>query len=98
MGSNVTQPVNIGNPEELSIDEFARIVQELVGEDETNRRVVHAASPQDDPQRRRPDIRRAASLLGWEPRVKMQDGLKDTIDYFRKELQAEQEKLSRNGS
>jgi dTDP-glucose 4,6-dehydratase len=82
--SNVTEPVNIGNPCELTIAEFAEAVLELTGSrseivnvEPTDDRVT------DDPQMRRPDITRARELLGWEPRVDLADGLEQTIDYFR---------------
>ncbi len=90
MESNVTEPVNIGNPEEVSINEFAEIIRRLVG---STNPIVHLRALQDDPQRRKPNISRAEHLLGWTPRVKMQEGLRLTIEYFRRELEAEKEKL-----
>ncbi len=73
-------PVNIGNPEEHSVLEFARIVQKVVGHDTG---VRYLPLPEDDPKVRRPDITRATTLLGWGPKVALEDGLKATADYFR---------------
>ncbi len=73
-------PVNIGNPDEYTVRELADLVVELTG---TRSRVVHRALPADDPRVRRPDITRARTLLGWEPRVAVREGLARTIDYFR---------------
>jgi dTDP-glucose 4,6-dehydratase len=78
--SDVREPVNLGNPQEMTILEFAEAVRAAAGR---GGRIVHLPLPTDDPQRRRPDIRRARELLGWEPRTSLADGLKKTIDYFR---------------
>ena len=83
MNSNFSQPVNLGNPEEYSILDFAKIIKGLVG---GSSEVIHDPKPVDDPQRRRPDIGRAKKYLGWEPRVSMREGLNRTIAYFREEL------------
>jgi UDP-glucuronate decarboxylase len=77
--TTVTGPVNIGNPAESSILEIARIIIELTN---SRSRIVHRASPMDDPKQRRPDISLAQQLFGWAPRVPLKDGLKHTIDYF----------------
>ena len=74
-------PVNIGNPAEISILEFAKRINELIG----NRAgITYKADKRlgDDPQRRQPDITRAKEILNWEPKVRLEDGLKATIDYF----------------
>ncbi len=76
-------PINIGNPEEYTMLELARLVQQLMGGD--NGLVFHPL-PGDDPRQRRPDISLAWSELGWKPLVPVRDGLKRTIDYFRHEL------------
>lgn len=76
-------PVNLGNPEEVSILEVARMVVELTG---SRSEVVFRPLPEDDPKRRRPDISLAKKLLGWEPRVPLREGLKRTIQYFREKL------------
>jgi dTDP-glucose 4,6-dehydratase len=78
--SDVEDPVNLGNPEEMTILQFAEAVRSVAG---GGGRIVHLPLPEDDPQRRRPDIRRARELLGWEPRTSLVDGLRETIAYFR---------------
>ena len=78
--SDVQDPVNLGNPEEMTILQFAEAVRAAAG---GGGRIVHLPLPKDDPQRRRPDITRARQLLGWEPRTTLSDGLKQTIAYFR---------------
>jgi UDP-glucuronate decarboxylase len=72
-------PVNLGNPDEISMLELAAMVRELTG---SACAVEHAAAPVDDPARRRPDISLARSALDWEPRVSLRDGLRRTIAYF----------------
>lgn len=83
MASNYTLPVNIGNPVEHTIEEFARIIKDLVG---ATSEIIELAAVEDDPQRRRPDIDRAKKYLDWEPKVPLAEGLKKTIVYFAKEL------------
>jgi dTDP-glucose 4,6-dehydratase len=73
-------PVNIGNPDEWTILECAQEVQALVGSD---CEIVFQPLPQDDPTRRRPDITRAKTLLGWEPKVALREGLERSLKYFR---------------
>ncbi|RMF83069.1 MAG: SDR family oxidoreductase [Planctomycetota bacterium] len=80
MNSDVDAPVNLGNPEEITILEFARQIVRLADSDSEVRLVPR---PPDDPQLRRPDITRATELLGWSPRVDRDDGLRRTIDWFR---------------
>jgi dTDP-glucose 4,6-dehydratase len=77
MESGVHEPVNIGNPDELSLLEMAKLVVELT---ESRSEIVFEALPVDDPQVRQPDISRARDLLGWEPKISLRDGLKTTID------------------
>lgn len=72
-------PVNIGNPVELTILEFAERVRDYFPQAAP---IVFEPLPQDDPRRRCPDIRKAKRLLGWEPKVRLADGLRLTIDYF----------------
>lgn len=84
MASNMSQPVNLGNPTEHTIQEFAEIIHELVG---GSSHIKQVAAVQDDPQRRKPDITRARTYLGWEPKVPLHVGLRKTVEYFRKELQ-----------
>ncbi|XP_012225540.1 UDP-glucuronic acid decarboxylase 1 [Linepithema humile] len=83
MASNYTLPVNIGNPVEHTIEEFARMIKDLVG---ATSEIIELAAVEDDPQRRRPNIRRAKEYLNWEPKVPLAEGLKKTIIYFAKEL------------
>ncbi|KAI4464288.1 udp-glucuronic acid decarboxylase-related [Holotrichia oblita] len=84
MNSNYSQPVNLGNPVEHTINEFATIIKELVDD---RSKISHLAEVEDDPQRRRPDITRAKTYLNWEPKVPLNVGLQKTVDYFKKELQ-----------
>lgn len=73
-------PVNIGNPHELTMREFAREIIAATGSSST---LTHQPLPQDDPRQRCPDISRAKALLGWEPRVTLTEGLRETIEWFR---------------
>jgi dTDP-glucose 4,6-dehydratase len=83
MLSNVNDPVNIGNPREMTIEEIARTIIRMTG---STSRIVHRPLPTDDPKVRQPDITRARTLLGWEPGVGLEDGLVRTIAYFRQKL------------
>lgn len=78
-----TKPVNLGNPQELTIFELAQLIIQLTG---SRSKVVFTPLPQDDPKRRQPDISRARQLCGWEPKVEFTTGLEDTIAYFRQKL------------
>ncbi len=78
--SEFQEPVNLGNPLEMTILQFAEAVRTAAG---GGGRIVHLPLPKDDPQRRRPDITRARQLLGWEPRTSLAEGLRETIAYFR---------------
>jgi len=78
--SDEPDPVNIGNPSELSVLEFARTIRRLTG---TSSEIVFKPLQVDDPKIRQPDITRARKILGWEPKVKLEEGLSKTIDYFR---------------
>lgn len=73
-------PVNLGNPEEISIQQFAEEIIRLTG---TNRKIVYKPLPQDDPKQRRPDITLAKKILGWEPKVTRQEGIRITYEYFK---------------
>jgi len=94
MASKYTQPVNIGNPEEKSINTFARLIRDMVGGDS---QIVHMPPVEDDPQRRRPDITRAKAELHWEPLVPLEKGLAKTVEYFRKELSRTKHSDRNNG-
>ncbi len=83
MASDVCEPVNLGNDRELTMIDLARTLERLLGDKLT---LEHHPLPQDDPVRRQPDLQRARTLLGYEPRVSLEDGLAETIEYFRDEL------------
>jgi len=83
MDSPLNEPVNIGNPHEMSIEAMARLIIEMTG---SSSRLVFKPLPTDDPKVRRPDITRARTLLGWEPTVPLEQGLTSTIDYFRTKI------------
>jgi dTDP-glucose 4,6-dehydratase len=76
----IHDPVNIGNPRELTVKDIAELVLRLTG---SKSAIEYRPLPADDPKVRRPDIRRAKMLLGWEPQVELEDGLRKTIEYFR---------------
>jgi dTDP-glucose 4,6-dehydratase len=80
MMSNYALPVNIGNPTEMTMLEFA---EQIIKATKSKSKIVHKPLPQDDPKQRRPDITKAKKILKWEPQVRLADGLKDTIKYFR---------------
>jgi dTDP-glucose 4,6-dehydratase len=78
--SRETDPINLGNPSELSVLAFANTIQKLTG---TTSEIVFKPLPVDDPRVRQPDVTRARTKLGWEPKVKLEEGLARTIEYFR---------------
>jgi dTDP-glucose 4,6-dehydratase len=80
MQSDERYPVNLGNPNEMTIREFADEIRRLTG---SSSPIVNRELPEDDPRQRRPDIGKARRLLGWEPRVALEEGLRLTLDYFR---------------
>ena len=86
MQSDEHEPVNIGNPQEITILEFAERIRQLTG---ATVPIVFKPLPQDDPKQRCPDIGKARRLLGWEPRVNLQEGLRLTLDYFQQQVAAE---------
>ena len=83
LGSDLTTPVNIANPHEMTILEFAETIRDAVG---SRSPIVFKPLPVDDPQTRQPDITLARTLLGWEPQVRLREGLESTIQYFREVL------------
>ena len=95
MDSDYTQPVNIGNPEERSINTFARLIRDTVG---STSEIVHKPAVEDDPQRRRPDIRTAKTVLVWWPKVSLEKGLAKTIEYFSTELRRSAVSSDRNNT
>lgn len=84
--SDYAQPVNVGNPDEISLKEFAEEIIKLTG---TNQKIVYKPLPVDDPKQRQPDITRAKEILGWSPKVSRAEGLKVTYEYF-KQLPSEE--------
>ena len=78
--SDYAQPVNIGNPDEITIKEFGEEIIKLTG---TSQKLISLPLPTDDPKQRKPDITKARSILGWEPKVNRADGLKFTYEYFK---------------
>ena len=83
MMSRTHEPVNLGNPAELTVLQFARQIIAAVG---SRSKISFKPLPQDDPRQRRPDITRARRLLGWEPQVELQEGLVKTIEFFRAKM------------
>jgi dTDP-glucose 4,6-dehydratase len=83
MESDVNDPVNIGNPHEMTIEAIARAIIRLTG---SRSEIVYRPLPEDDPRVRQPDITRARTLLGWEPQVALEEGLTKTLAYFRTQL------------
>jgi dTDP-glucose 4,6-dehydratase len=77
--SDYVEPVNIGNPDETTILEFAQEIIKLTG---TDQKIVFKGLPKDDPLQRQPDISRAKEVLGWEPKVSRSEGLRKVYDYF----------------
>lgn len=78
--SDYAGPVNIGNPAEITINEFAEEILKLTG---SKQKIIHTPLPKDDPKQRKPDITLARKLLGWEPKVSRAEGLKITLEYFK---------------
>jgi dTDP-glucose 4,6-dehydratase len=87
--SSESEPVNIGNTDEVTIKEFAEEIIRLTG---TESRIVHKELPADDPQVRQPDTAKAKETLGWEPQVPREEGLRCTLDYFREAVAGETRK------
>ena len=78
--SDYTQPLNIGNPDEISLNDFAEEIIQLSG---TDKKIVYKPLPTDDPKQRQPDITKAKEVLGWQPTIGRKEGLKITFDYFK---------------
>jgi len=83
MDSDTNEPVNIGNPHEITISEIATTIIKLVG---SSSRLVYRPLPVDDPKQRRPDITRARTILGWEPKIGLEEGLLKTVEYFKEKI------------
>lgn len=84
MNSTYTLPINLGNPDEHTVEDFAKHIKHLVG---GTSKIVHDEKMEDDPQRRKPDITRARKYLNWAPKVQLEEGLNKTVEYFRQELE-----------
>jgi UDP-glucuronate decarboxylase len=84
---NPKAAVNLGNPGEFTINQLAKLVLERIP---TSSEIIYRPLPQDDPQRRRPDITRAKTLLGWEPKVSLAEGLPQTIDFFARAIREQE--------
>jgi dTDP-glucose 4,6-dehydratase len=82
--SDQHDPVNVGNPEEMTLKEMAEVVRDMIG---TNSQIVYRPLPEDDPKVREPDITRARTLLGFEPKVGVRDGLVNTVAWFKEQMQ-----------
>jgi len=85
LGTDFHEPVNLGNPDEVTVLEFAKEILALSG---SKSQIEYRPLPQDDPRVRKPDITRARKVLGWEPRVNRSEGLRRTLDYFKAKVQA----------
>ena len=94
MMSDYTLPVNIGNPEEHTILEFAQIILGMIG---GGSKIVFKDLPVDDPKQRRPDIGKARELLGWEPKIRLEEGLRETMEYFKDILNFEKRMVLESG-
>jgi dTDP-glucose 4,6-dehydratase len=84
--SREIEPVNLGNPDEYSIQDFARVILQATG---SRSRIVYQTLPTDDPRVRKPDISRARAVLGWNPKVELKEGIGKTIPYFQEKLKGE---------
>ena len=83
LDSDVADPVNLGNPEEITVLDFAKEIVRLTG---SKSRIIFGPLPQNDPKVRQPDITKAKTMLGWEPKVSRQEGLRRTVQYFKEKL------------
>ena len=81
--SKENDPINIGNPQEMTIEDIARTIIKMTG---ATSKIVYRPLPEDDPKVRQPDITRARTLLGWEPKIGLDEGLTKTLEYFRKKV------------
>jgi nucleoside-diphosphate-sugar epimerase len=81
--SDLNVPVNLGNPEEIAILDLAKLIKELCN---SKSNIVFKPLPKDDPRKRCPDITLAKGVYGWEPKVKLEEGLKKTIEWYKNEI------------
>ena len=91
----VTGPINLGNPGEFTIRELAELVIEMTG---SRSKLIRQALPSDDPKQRQPDISRAKTVLGWQPKVPLRQGLKLSIPYFEQILRSESKAVPRKSA
>ena len=91
--SDYAYPVNIGNPDEISLKDFAEEIIKLTG---TTQKIIYEALPVNDPKQRKPDITKAQELLGWQPKVNRAEGLKITYEYFKSLSKEELYKLPKD--
>jgi dTDP-glucose 4,6-dehydratase len=92
--SDEPMPTNIGNPNEMTIIQFAEVIRDLVGKQV---KIIHKDLPEDDPKQRKPDISKAIRLLKWRPVVSLEEGLSKTIDYFRSLPDTKADRVERRG-
>lgn len=83
MDSNYTRPVNLGNPDEYTMHQLATIIRDMIG---NGNEIVNRPKMEDDPQKRKPDISLAKKILNWEPKISLKQGIQQTVEYFRNEL------------
>lgn len=92
--SQEAEPVNIGNPAEMTVLGFAEVILKITGSES---KIVFKPLPQDDPKVRQPDIRRAKRVLGWEPKVSLEKGLQETMGYFKEKLDIQDRGVAQSG-
>ena len=80
MNSNINAPINLGNPNEFTILELARLITRIV---ETKSKIIFKPLPEDDPKQRQPDISKAKKILKWQPEISLKDGLIKAIEWFK---------------
>jgi dTDP-glucose 4,6-dehydratase len=80
LNSDEVYPVNLGNPVEMTIRQFAEAIRDRLN---SKSEIIYEPLPEDDPKQRQPDISKARTILGWEPQVSLEDGIEKTIEYFR---------------
>ena len=85
--SDYVYPVNVGNPEEITIKQFGEEIIRLTG---TTQKIIYKELPQDDPKQRKPDITRAQKILGWDPTIQLHQGLTSTVAYFKKRVMSDE--------
>jgi nucleoside-diphosphate-sugar epimerase len=80
MTTPIHSPINLGNPNEISILELSRLIIEITG---SKSEIIYKPLPEDDPRQRRPDISKAKEILGWQPKIQLREGLEKTVYYFK---------------